>query len=174
MHKNRIFLVGYMGSGKSAMGRLLSQRLNLSFIDLDHYIEGKFHKTIAQLFQDEGEDAFREKEKICLHEVGEFENTVVATGGGAPCFFDSMEYMNQHGQTIYLKLQPEQLVARLVKGKAGVRPLIKGKTPEEMLEYIEMMLEKRRFYYEQAQLIIEGDDHEIIQQINNFSPIPFV
>lgn len=169
MHKNRIFLIGYMGSGKSAMGRLLSQRLSFSFIDLDHYIEGKFHKTIAQLFKDEGEASFREKEKSCLREVGEFENIVIATGGGAPCFFDSMEYMNQQGLTIYLKLQPEQLVARLQKGKAGVRPLINGKTPDELLEYIQTMLEKRRIHYEKAQVVIEGDDQEIIQKINDFS-----
>lgn len=150
------------------MGRLLANRLNYGFIDLDHYIEGKYHKTIAQLFKDDGEALFREKEKRCLREVGEFENTVVATGGGAPCFFDSMEYMNQQGLTIYLKLHPEQLVARLLKGKAGVRPLIYGKTPDELLQYIKTTLEHRGIHYEMAQLIIEGNDQEIIQQINDF------
>lgn len=166
---NRIFLTGYMGSGKSAMGRMLATRLGYSFIDLDHYIEGKYRKTIAQLFQEEGEDAFREKEKLCLHEVGEFENVVIATGGGAPCFFDSMEYMNQQGVTLYLKLNPEQLVARLLKGKAGVRPLIKDKSPDELREFIESMLEKRSCFYEKAQHIIQGNDQEIIDQLTVFT-----
>ena len=165
----RIFLTGYMGSGKSAMGRLLANRLNYSFVDLDHYIEGKFHKTIAQLFQDEGEAVFREKEKLCLREVGEFENTVIATGGGAPCFFDSMNYMNQQGVTIYLKLSPEQLVARLLKGKAGVRPLINGKTPDELQVFIATMLATRSGFYEQAQFVIQGNDQDIIDQINAFT-----
>jgi len=162
----RIFLVGYMGSGKSAMGRLLANRLGYCFIDLDQYIEGKFHKTIAQLFRDEGEAAFREKERACLREVGEFEKTVIATGGGAPCFFDSMDYMNRQGVTVYLKLRPGQLVERLLKGKAGVRPLIHGKTPDELLVYIETMLAHRSGFYEKAQRVIEGNDREIIDRIN--------
>jgi shikimate kinase len=162
----RIFLIGYMGSGKSAMGRLLASRLGCSFIDLDHYIEGKYHKTIAQLFESEGEPAFREKEKACLQEVGEFEQVVVATGGGTPCFYDSIDFMNQQGITIYLKLNPEQLAERLVNGRNGVRPLIKGKSPEELKQYIETMLERRKVFYEKAQLVITGSDSEIIQQIN--------
>ncbi len=165
---NRIFLVGYMGSGKSAMGRLLAKRLGYSFVDLDHYIEGKYHKTIAQLFQEEGESAFREKEKLCLREVGEFENTVIATGGGAPCFFDSMEYMNQQGVTIYLKLSPGELVTRLLKGKAGVRPLLTNKTPEELLDFITTMLQKRTVYYEKSRHVIQGNDSEIIDQVTSF------
>ena len=165
---NRIFLVGYMGSGKSAMGRLLAKRLGYSFVDLDHYIEGKYHKTIAQLFQEEGESAFREKEKLCLREVGEFENTVIATGGGAPCFFDSMEYMNQQGVTIYLKLSPGQLVTRLLKDKAGVRPLLTNKTPEELLDFITTMLQKRTVYYEKSRHVIQGNDSEIIDQVTSF------
>jgi shikimate kinase len=155
-----------MGSGKSAMGRLLANRIGYSFIDLDHYIEGKFHKTIAQLFRDEGEAEFRNKERACLREVGEFEKTVIATGGGAPCFFDSMDYMNQQGFTIYLKLSPEQLAARLQKAKSGVRPLINGKNSDELREFIVTMLELRSEFYEKAQLVIEGNDREIIDQIN--------
>ncbi len=165
---NRIFLIGYMGSGKSAMGRLLADRLGFGFIDLDQYIEGKYHKTIAQLFELEGESAFRDKERSCLHEVAEFENVVVATGGGAPCFFDSMDVLNGKGITIYLKLTPHQLVERLLKGKAGVRPLIAGKSREELLDYIQQALEFRSRFYEMAKVIIAGNDHEIIDQINTF------
>lgn len=167
---NRLFLTGYMGSGKSAMGRILATQLGYCFIDLDHYIEGKFHKTIAQLFESEGEEVFREKESLCLREVGEFENVVVATGGGAPCFFDNMDYMNRQGTTIYLKLTPEQLMKRLVNGRAGVRPLISGKTPDELRHYIGTMLERRSRFYEQSKVVISGTDNEIIHQIQFFRP----
>jgi len=97
----RIFLVGFMGSGKTAMGKLLARRHGLSFIDLDSYIESKFRKTIAQIFTEAGETGFRKIEKNCLHEVAEFEDVVIATGGGAPCFYDNMDFMNQCGETIY-------------------------------------------------------------------------
>ena len=167
---NRIFLTGYMGSGKSAMGRLLATRLGFNFIDLDHYIEAKFHKTIAGIFETEGEGAFREKERLCLREAGEFENVVIATGGGAPCFFDSMEYMNQQGITVYLKLTPQQLANRLKKGKPGVRPLIATKSPDEILSLIETMLEHRQVFYEQSAVIITGSDNEIIDRIIAFKP----
>ncbi len=157
-----------MGSGKSAMGRLLAERLGFGFIDLDQYIEGKYHKTIAQLFEAEGESSFRTKERSCLHEVAEFEKVVVATGGGAPCFFNSMEMLNSKGTTIYLKLSSLQLVERLLKGKAGVRPLIAGKTNEELLEFVQQTLEQRSRFYEQAKVVISGSDSEIAHQINAF------
>lgn len=169
MLMNRVFLTGYMGSGKSAMGKLLASNLGLSFIDLDNYIEGKFHKTIAQIFKSDGEDSFREKEKICLREVGEFENVVVATGGGAPCFFDNMEYINKQGISIYLKLSPEQLVERLQKGRNGVRPLISGKSPEELKQFITQTLSYRSQFYEMARVVISGTDAEIVDKITAFT-----
>ena len=86
----RIFLIGYMGTGKTTAGREIAKVLNLTFYDLDHYIEARFQKTISQIFEQEGEDKFREIESSMLKEVGEFENVVIATGGGTPCFFDNM------------------------------------------------------------------------------------
>lgn len=164
----RIFLVGYMGSGKSAMGRLLAREKGLNFIDLDTYIEGKYHRTIAEIFAQEGEDAFRSKERDCLREVAAFENVVIATGGGAPCFFDNMELMNAAGETIYLKLTPEHLAKRLSTSKAGVRPLIKDKSGEELLQHITTMLQKRECFYLQARHIIAGTDREIERLISQF------
>ncbi len=164
----RIFLVGYMGSGKSAMGRLLARDKGLNFIDLDTYIEGKYHRTIAEIFAQEGEEAFRMKERNCLLEVAAFENVVIATGGGAPCFFDNMEVMNSQGETIYLKLSPEHLARRLSSAKAGVRPLISNKKGDELLRFITGMLHKREPFYLKAKFIISGNDMEIESQIRQF------
>jgi shikimate kinase len=157
-----------MGSGKTAMGKLLAKNLQLDFIDLDAYLEGKYHKSIARIFEESGENHFRELEKNCLHEVGEFENVVISTGGGAPCFFDNMDFMNKTGDTIYLKLSPEHLAERLRKSKAGVRPLIAGKKGDELIQFIRDGLSKRELFYNRAKCIITGSDQSIIDRINTY------
>ncbi len=91
----RIFLIGYMGSGKSTLGRRLAKHLNLQFVDMDHYIEERNYKTIPQIFAEEGEAEFRKKERKALEELSEFTNIIIATGGGAPCFFDNIDIMNR-------------------------------------------------------------------------------
>ncbi len=159
----RIFLIGFMGSGKSAMGRLMSRAKGLNFIDLDTYIENKYHRTIADIFAQEGEESFRQKERFCLQEVACFENVVIATGGGAPCFFDNMDLMNETGNTIYLRLTPEHLATRLMATKSGVRPLVRDKTGPELLQYIQDTLQKREAFYMQAKHVVEGTDEEIEQ-----------
>ena len=98
-----------MGAGKTTAGRELAKTLNLDFIDLDHFIQGRYHKTVSELFAEYGENEFRNIERNILLEVGEFENVVISTGGGTPCFFNNMEYMNNAGQTIYLKSSPGAL-----------------------------------------------------------------
>ena len=95
--------------------KVLSRQLELSFIDLDHYIEGRYHKTVGQLFAEKGEDAFRDIERRMLREVAAFEDVLVSTGGGAPCFFDNMEFMNGAGQTVYLKVSVEELAGRFAE-----------------------------------------------------------
>ena len=104
----RVFIVGYMGSGKTTVGRQLARSLSLQFIDLDAFIEGKYRKTISQLFEERGEDDFRKLERQALLEVAEFENVVISTGGGTPCFFDNMALMNRSGTTVYLQAEPEK------------------------------------------------------------------
>ena len=151
----RIYFIGYMGCGKSTIGRKLSSMLDLDFIDLDKYIEERNFKSIPTIFADEGELAFREKEHNALNEVAQFENVVISTGGGAPCFFDNMEMMNQTGITIYIAPDNETLANRLLKSKTE-RPLIIGKSREELLTFIETALEKRAPFYEQAKIIIRG------------------
>ncbi len=153
----RIFLVGYMGAGKTTAGRELAKELNLDFIDLDHFIQSRYQKTVNQLFQDVGESEFRIIERNVLKEVGEFENVVIATGGGAPCFFDNMEYMNGVGTTVYLKARPEALASRLNTCKEK-RPLIKDKDEDELYTFIVESLEKREPFYSQAGIIFETEE----------------
>ena len=103
----RIILIGYMGAGKTTVGKALAKDLGLMFYDLDWYIESRMHKTVAQIFKESGEEGFRRIERNMLHEVAEFEDVVISCGGGTPCFFDNMEYMNSQGQTLYLQASPE-------------------------------------------------------------------
>lgn len=145
----RIILVGYMGAGKTTVGRALSKELGLPFYDLDWYIESRRRKTVSQLFQEIGEEGFRTIERNMLHEVAEFENVIISCGGGTPCFFDNMDYMNQQGQVVYLKATPQVLYNHLLMGK-GRRPLLEGKTPEELIAFISEHLKQREPYYTKA------------------------
>lgn len=145
----RIILLGYMGSGKTTVGRALAKDLGMSFYDLDLYIEARMRKTVKQLFDERGEKGFRAIEQKLLHEVAEFEQVVVACGGGTPCFFDNMDYLNQQGETIYLKATPEVLYQHLKMGKT-VRPLLLEKTQEETQAFIQTHLSQRSPIYERA------------------------
>ncbi len=146
---NRIILIGYMGAGKTTVGKALARELGLQFYDLDWYIESRMHKTVAQIFQQSGEEGFRQIERNMLHEVAEFENVVVSCGGGTPCFFDNMDYMNEQGETVYLKATPEVLYDHLKMGKT-VRPLLLNKTPDEVKIFIKQQLKEREIYYTKA------------------------
>ena len=161
----RIFLIGYMGSGKTSMGVKLAENLGLTFVDMDHYIEQKYHKTISQIFEESGQDAFRKIEHNCLHEVAEFEDCVIATGGGAPCFFDNMEFMNHRGLTVFLNLSTEQLAQRLENSRAGKRPLIANKKGDELRQFISEGLSNRISYYLKSKVSVSGTDDEILKNI---------
>jgi shikimate kinase len=153
----RIYLVGYMGSGKSTLGRRLARHAGLHFIDLDKYIEERNCRTVPQIFTLEGEDCFRKKERKALEEVSEFMDVVVATGGGAPCFFDNMDLMNRTGITLFLDVAPSNLARRLSVSK-NVRPLIMGKSKQELVDFIAESLEKRRPLYEQSRFRIDNPE----------------
>ena len=155
--KQIFFLIGYMGSGKTTVGKRLAKKLNLQFIDTDLFIENRYHKSIAAIFEEKGEAGFREIERKALHEITDFENVVISTGGGLPCFFDNMEVMNQTGTTIYLKVSVKELMNRLKNGKQQ-RPLLKDKSSEEIKNYITINLEKREEFYNKATFIFETDD----------------
>jgi len=146
-----------MGCGKSTMGRAVASELKLTFIDLDSFLEEKYFRTIPQIFAEEGEEGFRRKERIVLEEVSAFDDVIVATGGGAPCFFDNMDLMNNSGFCIFLDVNKESLVNRLIHAKTE-RPLIHGKSPEELGKFIDGMMEKRRPFYEMARYILQGNE----------------
>lgn len=151
-----IFLIGYMGCGKSTLGRAVSRASGIRFIDLDNYIEGRFHRTIKEIFAEKGETGFREVERNMLHEVADFEDVLVACGGGTPCFFDNMEYMNEHGTTVFLNTPIERLHSRLMRGRHK-RPLIADKNDEELRQFIIEALSKRMEFYSKAQVIFSSE-----------------
>ncbi len=160
----RIFLIGYMGAGKTTLGKAFSRELGLTFIDLDWYIEERFHKTVQQLFSERGEQGFRELEQKMLHEVAEFEDVVISAGGGTPCFFDNMDYMNACGDTVFLQVEPEVLFHRLKVAKQQ-RPLLANKSDEELMNFICEALQKRHPFYSQAKFLFRADELEDKSQI---------
>ncbi len=162
----RIFLIGYMGSGKTSMGMKLAEKLGFTFVDMDHLIEEKYLKTVSQIFAEFGQDRFREIERDILHEVADFENVVIATGGGAPCFFDNIGYMNSHGLTVYIQLNAAQLADRLEHSRAGKRPLLADRKGDDLRSFIADGLKTREGFYLQAQLCVSGTDEEMIAAIS--------
>ena len=161
----RIILIGYMGSGKTTVGKALSKETGMMFYDLDWYIESRMRKTVAQLFAEKGEEGFRKIAHNLLHEVAEFENVIISCGGGTPCFFDNIDYINQQGEVVYLKATPEVLYRHLLMGKVE-RPLIKNKTPEELIAYITEQVAKREEFYNKARYTLDVslmDNYEKIQ-----------
>ena len=158
-------IIGYMGAGKTTVGKALAKELGVMFYDLDWYIESRMRKTVKQIFDEIGEEGFRKIERNMLHEVAEFENVVVSCGGGTPCFFDNMDYMNKLGETIYLKASPETLHTHLKMGK-GVRPLLLNKTPEEVEIFIREQLKLREPFYNKAKHIIDINVMDDFDKIN--------
>ena len=153
----RVYLIGYMGCGKSRLGRLLSEHMGIQFIDMDDYIEERNCKTVPQLFADHGEEGFRKRERKALEELAEFTDVIIATGGGAPCFFDNIDLMNKTGKTVFLNIDPAILADRFMNSKTE-RPLIKGKSREELVAFIDETLKKRKQFYSQAQVEITEPD----------------
>lgn len=149
-----IILVGYMCAGKTTVGKALAKELGRTFYDLDWYVEERFHKKVSQIFAEEGEARFRDLERRMLHEVAEFENIVLSCGGGTPCHFDNMDYMNSVAETYYLKATPETLIRHIAISR-GERPLLKGKSPDELREFVSAQLAEREPYYEKAQHIVD-------------------
>ena len=153
----KIFLIGYMGSGKSTAGKKLAAKLNMGFADLDDYIEEQSGKSIEDIFEKDGESKFRELEYNYLkHFLGK-DNLILSVGGGTPCFYDSMELMNSSGITVYLKMSAETLAHRLVNAKKK-RPFIKDMSETDLKHFINANLEKREQSYLQAQYKVKAKD----------------
>ena len=159
-----IIIIGYMGAGKTTVGKALAKDLGVMFYDLDWYIESRMRKTVKQIFDEVGEEGFRKIEHNMLHEVAEFENVVVSCGGGTPCFFDNMDYMNGHGQTVFLDVHPDILFNRL-RVATHQRPILQGKTDEELRSFIVDALDKRAPFYLQARYRFDAGRLESRRQI---------
>ena len=160
----RIFLIGYMGAGKTTLGRALARELGVEFIDLDSYIENRLCKSVSQIFAEKGEEGFRDIERRMLHEAGEFENVIISTGGGTPCFFDNIDYMNAQGVTVFLDVPVERLFIRLSIARKK-RPLIMNKSDEELRSFIAEQLAKRMPHYSKAKQRFIADQLEDARQI---------
>lgn len=155
-----VYLIGFMGSGKSTAGRKLASALGWSFIDLDKKIEEITGKTIPEIFAERGEDHFRKVESEMLRNLQSCGNTVISAGGGTACYCDNMDHMLATGVTVYLKLTPGQLKSRL-SGSQENRPLLRGLNDEAMLEFIREKLASREEWYNRAEIIIDGFDPDI-------------
>jgi len=145
----KVYIIGYMGSGKTTVGRKLASRLNIPFYDLDSLIQKETNKSIEDIFNEEGESYFRELESQILKKYSEADNFIFSTGGGTPCFNKNMEFINNQGISIYLKSSPEFLVSRLQFAKT-IRPIIQGKSFEELHSFITNHLADREVFYNQA------------------------
>jgi shikimate kinase len=155
-----IYLIGFMGSGKTTAGKKLASLLGWSFVDLDKKIEEHVRMTIPEIFSKHGEAWFRQAESDILKSLGSESGAVISTGGGAPCHSDNMSYMLDKGLTVYLRLTPQQLVSRLSNAREE-RPLLKGMKGEELLGFITDKLAEREKWYTQAELIVDGFDLDI-------------
>lgn len=161
MHKKSlVYIIGFMGSGKSTAGKKLAASLGWKFIDLDKEIEETYGKTIPEIFASEGEQKFRELESLALERLQGKTETVISTGGGTPCHGDNLKVMKATGITVYLKMTPEQLEKRLL-GSTGERPLLKDIPDEKLASFIASRLAEREKWYDQAQVVVEGINMDI-------------
>ena len=147
----RVFLVGYMGVGKTTIGKKIANRMGLKFIDLDRVISNEVSMSISQIVDTKGEKYFRQLERKSLIKIAKMENVLVATGGGAPCFYDNMKLINQSGVSVFLELDEKSLVKRLLLGQ-NTRPLLKGKTGNELLDFVNIHLAERITFYNQSDI----------------------
>ena len=155
----KYFLIGFMGSGKSTIAKLLSDQLGLDYLDLDLVIEEKLKSSVSKIFSDHGEKMFRNIEEEFLDKILQFEKDyVLSTGGGTPCFHSGIDKMKAKGKVIYLQVSKESLTQRLIKA-TNSRPLIDGLDESDLNDFIEQKLKERSVYYEKADIIIQADQN---------------
>jgi len=158
-----IYLLGFMGSGKSYLGKWLSEKFNLNFLDLDEFLEDTINLSIPQIFSSIGETGFREIEANLLRKTADLSKNIISCGGGTPCFNDNMKWIKNHGISIYLKTSEELLFKRLNNQKSG-RPLISNMSDDDLKKFISMKLSEREKFYELA-------DYIYLQKEDNDTPI---
>ncbi len=162
----KFFLIGFMGSGKTYVGKRIAQELNIPFYDLDEYLEEKEGKRISEIFQEKGEEYFRQAERMCLRDFGIIGDAVIACGGGTPCFYDNLDWINEAGISIYLQTPNKLLVERLSKEQSQ-RPLISGKSKAELHQFIEEKIKERAPFYKKANVIYHqhNEDDDVVGEI---------
>ena len=167
----KIFITGFMGSGKTFWGKIWAKENHLKFFDLDEQIEKKLGQSVAKIFEKKGEEYFREMERYVLRKFSQKNNFILACGGGTPCFFDNLIWMNEEGITVYLQSPPKEILDRIIN-ETIERPLLKKLNQSELLFFIEQKLKEREPFYKQAKhilytnLITIDSLSEIISKVN--------
>jgi shikimate kinase len=163
----KIFLIGFMGSGKTHWGSIWAKNLNMPFFDLDKQIEEAEQKTVAEIFEKKGEAYFREKEAVALRLFAQKDNCIIACGGGTPCFNDNLQWMNEKGTIIYLQSSPQDILQRVLEEQSK-RPLIKNLNEGELLFFIQQKLKEREPFYTQAKIILQTNilAHDTLSTLN--------
>ena len=164
--RNRIFLLGFMGSGKSTLGKQVANDLNYRFVDLDDWIENRTCKSISQIFEEDGEEEFRKLETESLEHLMNEENIVVALGGGTPCFNENMSLINNIGVSVFLDVSESVLVERLL-GEQSHRPLLKNKSKEELQDFVSRLLGKRKADYLKADIKV-GENGDLLESLKAY------
>ena len=154
---NRIYLVGYMGAGKTTAARRLAQRLGWDVADTDALFEEKYKISVCDFFNKYDEALYRKLEAEVLKATESLENTVISTGGGTACYFDNMDWMNQHGLTVFLRISPQAAVDRVLHSRHK-RPLAIGKSEDELTEFVSKHYTSRMPFYEKAQIMVKSED----------------
>lgn len=161
-----LFIIGYMACGKTTFGRALARATGRRLIDLDFFIEQRFHRTIPQIFAERGEEGFRRVETAMLREVGEFDDVIIACGGGTPCFGDNLDYMLGRGTVLFLEASEGRITERIIANSSR-RPLMAGKKPDEIAEAVGEGLAARMPFYSRAHICFNGDRLEDRRQIDD-------
>jgi len=156
----RIYLVGYMASGKSVLGKILAGKLEYGFVDIDSLFEEQYKISIFDFFEKYGEFPFRKIEQEILHRTNQLTDAVIATGGGTPCFFDNMEFINQSGISVYLEWEVPMLLERLYKIRKR-RPLLSNLGPGQLEKFVGEHIRQRSYYYRQARYTVDGMNPDV-------------
>ena len=165
----QIFITGFMGAGKSYLGKELAKLLGFGFVDLDELVEAQMEMPVTEIFRQFGEPAFRQLEAECLRSLGDKKQLVVATGGGAPCFFENMQWMNENGVTVHFYAPTKLLVQRLSSEKAN-RPLLAGLSDADLEAYVESKVAERSPFYElcHLQFTVPAEGFQGIEVLSNY------
>ncbi|MCX7954370.1 MAG: shikimate kinase [Bacteroidales bacterium] len=152
----KYFLIGFMGAGKTTLGQRVASFMNISFFDLDIYIENKYKQTISDIFESKGSEYFRQIEHMSLKEIiSNYDNFLLSTGGGTPCFYNNLDLMLSVGKVVYLKTKPSEIYKRITANPEK-RPFLKNVPPNEWYNWIEKTMKEREFYYSKAHIIIDS------------------